>query len=65
MYSMSVHVTECTLPDILLIKQQFVVTHTMHKTPIPTLLRQMGYKHTFCQNMSTKKNCLILYYHET
>jgi hypothetical protein len=35
MYSMSVHVIKCTLPGILLMIQQFVITHTIH---IPALL---------------------------
>jgi hypothetical protein len=42
MYSVSVCVTECTLPDVLLIKQQFVLTQTSHKTQIPALLRQFS-----------------------
>jgi hypothetical protein len=41
-YSASVRVTECTLPDVLLIKQQFVITQTMHKTQDSCVTRTVG-----------------------
>jgi hypothetical protein len=42
-------------------KQQFVVIHTLPQIDA-CIQRQLGYKHTFCQNVfSTKQNCFSLY----
>ena len=41
-------------------KQQFVLTHII-QADIPALLRYLSYKHTFCQNLLSTKNCLSLY----
>ena len=47
-----------------LLEHQFVITHTIHQTEIPTLLRQLGYEHTFCHNLCPQKFCLSLYFHK-
>jgi len=46
---------------ISLMKQQFVITHTICQTD-PRITRQFGYKHTFCQNFMSTKNGLSLYF---
>ena len=39
-------------------KQEFLVTNTILKTEIPRIVRQLGYKHNFCQKLvSTQRNC--------
>lgn len=44
-------------------KQQFVTNHKVNQTEISTLLRQLGYEHTFCHNVCPQKFCLSLYFH--
>jgi hypothetical protein len=36
-------------------EMQFVITHTICQTEIPAITRQLGYKHTFCQNFAATK----------
>jgi len=51
------------LPYILLIKQQFVITHTIHKTQIPVLLRQFGLQTHFLSKYIHEKiacSCIFM-----
>ena len=49
---------------ILFMKQQFVVTHTLRPTEIPTITMQFSYKHTFCQNVVPTAKLLSLLFPE-
>jgi len=45
----------------VLVSEQYIVTHTIHQTDCRNS-RQLGYKHTSCQNvLSTKRNCFFSY----
>jgi len=42
-------------------EEKSVVTHTILQTDISALLRQLGYKHTFRQNVVTKKLLVLIF----
>ena len=48
---------------ISLTKEQIFVTHSIRQIEIPVLLaRQLGYKHTFCQNLVSTETSSPLYF---
>jgi len=42
-------------------KLQFVVLLTFRQTEMPVVARQLGYKHTFCQNVVYEKRIAFTY----
>jgi hypothetical protein len=46
--------------NILLMKHQFITTHIIHQTDL-YITRQLGYKHTFCQNAVSPKKFASTY----